>query len=173
MRCLFPTQVLPIAYCYLPIAYCLYCLRGVFLLAPFFIPRFTCYCLPPSQSLDRDEVYVWIDASCLPNNVRPAREEEAVSAASKGLAVAEAVAAADAAEVQTEGQVCKIAPYLVHTLHSFFLFFLLLSSDGWLACGAECRLSFLSGRELSQLTCDIGAPRWKTEVRQRRETEQK
>ena len=48
---------------------------------------------------------MWIDVSCLPNNVRPAGKEEAVSAAAKGLAVAEAVAAADAAEVQTEGQV--------------------------------------------------------------------
>ena len=52
------------------------------------------------------DVYVWVDVSCLPNNVRPAGGAEATSAASKGQAVAEAVAFSDSEMVQTEAQVC-------------------------------------------------------------------
>lgn len=48
---------------------------------------------------------MWVDVSCLPNNARPAGGMEATSAASKGQAVAEAVAFSDSELVQTEGQV--------------------------------------------------------------------
>lgn len=61
--------------------------------------------VPPFlQSLDKEDVYVWIDAACLPDNVRPLNKGEE-SSCSKGQAVAEAVAAADAAVAQTECQV--------------------------------------------------------------------
>lgn len=67
-------------------------------------------CAPPpskkkstkQQGLDVQNVYVWIDVACLPDNVSASSHVEEMS---RGQAVAEAVAAADALVAQTEAEV--------------------------------------------------------------------
>lgn len=69
-------------------------------------------------------MYVWVDVSCLPHNERPTGGMEAISVASKGLAVAEAVAFSDSEMVQTEAQV-RVLLQLVAVVQGqrYFLFF--------------------------------------------------
>eukprot|EP00903_Cladosiphon_okamuranus_P015566 g14371.t1 len=76
------------------------------------------------KNLDRGDVYVWVDVSCLPNNASPAGGTEASSAASKGQAVAEAVAFSDSEFVQTEDQALEELGLRARTIRALPLFLL-------------------------------------------------
>ncbi|CAM9426216.1 unnamed protein product, partial [Scytosiphon promiscuus] len=116
------------------------------------------------KNLDRGDVYVWVDVSCLPHNARPAGGMESISAASKGLAVAEAVAFSDSEMVQTEAQVIEDLGQRARTIRALPLF--LLCCDYFLSvddrepiymCSPWTRLERAALREALTLTSGGGA----------------